>query len=407
MGGNIKRTKLNAYLLMTFIMIPSLTLPLKSMFDSGLPVYVATIAIIGTSLFINHDLLKNNKRFFIFSCVIVAVYLINYISVDYKNIVISEFTEFMKFGFIVAYLAYQEFSFNELSEAWLIVGIINVFSWIVSFESVLNSSVSYMFFGNTIVYSYAIFVYFLFDNKNENVNKNSKRSSKIFIAGITILIGVAMVLFANRGAILTAGLITGYMIIRKIIDQRKRFKIKPVVTVATVVVLLAAIIDLKGILLELMEMTSNYLAENGLSSYAINKFILQMEDGIASAASGRDGIYELGWEIIRNSPIPRGIGYFTHVTGINYPHNILIDIYITMGYILGTLFIITLSYLLYINFKSGNTIRNDLVALFVIIALTKLMLSSSFVFDTMFWLLFALITKKEYIRVSFFQKDYA
>ena len=134
------------------------------------------------------------------------------------------------------------------------------------------------------------------------------------------------------------------------------------------------------------------LYKNNTISYSLNKIIMTLEQGkifSSSISSGRDRIYMESFNIAKNNfYMPKGIGYYTSITQKNYPHNILLEILITFG-ICGLLcFIIGCVYLLIKFIKNYNLDDNYnyIIISMVIYSISRLMLSSSFWLESMFWM---------------------
>ncbi|HHN8582290.1 TPA: hypothetical protein ACRR2I_002792 [Providencia rettgeri] len=108
------------------------------------------------------------------------------------------------------------------------------------------------------------------------------------------------------------------------------------------------------------------------------------DTGIVSSVGERGEIALLSISLILdNYGLPGGVTYFSTATGMNYPHNLLLDISLNFGVF------ITIALLIYtfniIFLLKKDSINLPLILIFIF-SFTVLMFSQSFWFYTLFWL---------------------
>ncbi|WP_294391256.1 hypothetical protein, partial [uncultured Clostridium sp.] len=77
----LNKEKINAFLIVLFVFMSSITMPIKSLMGNGAIVWIITILGIGISFLINRKINKNYLFFLITSLILI---LINILCVNYK-----------------------------------------------------------------------------------------------------------------------------------------------------------------------------------------------------------------------------------------------------------------------------------------------------------------------------------
>src|SRR5699024_8199638 len=70
------------------------------------------------------------------------------------------------------------------------------------------------------------------------------------------------------------------------------------------------------------------------NSYSISKLLWSIQIGMIDT-SGRDELYEQAINMIKENDhfYPNGLGSFLNETGVTYPHNLFIEMYLTFGFV--------------------------------------------------------------------------
>ena len=160
---SINKEKINAFLIVLFVFMSSVTMPIKSFMGNGSIIWIITILGIGISFFINKRI---NKGYLIFLIISLILILLNILSVNYKSLVISELFEFIKFGLIPLYLSINKFDHESFVNYWYKFSIVNFVILIFYIPNVISNKLNYMVFGISLAYSFVgVIAYFYLKNK--------------------------------------------------------------------------------------------------------------------------------------------------------------------------------------------------------------------------------------------------
>ncbi len=164
-----------------------------------------------------------------------------------------------------------------------------------------------------------------------------------------------------------------------------------------------AILFLFGLLDLLYNMAEKY----GLSLRIFQK----LESGEFTGSSGRDKIQGRVWEYIWMYPM-MGMGLFSdrRVAGGYYAHNVILEILIHHGIIVGTLLLVLLAYLLvgaYQYLRKGNWLAKDVYGALLFSVVCELFLSNSYLMEPYFYFTtgFACAVMNEYRGEKRRQRD--
>lgn len=360
------RENFNSFLIVLFMFSSAICLPIHILTKSGFMIWIVTFGILFASLLINKFIF--NKKFLNISLVLIIIFLINLTFFNFKNIIINIFIEFIKFALIPLYLTSQDYSFKKVIYYWYRVGIINFIIWLFMIIFVIRGRVDYMFFGVYMTYSFIIFIY----------NYYKMKKKKDLVMSIISLGSIFM--FGNRAAWAICGVIWLYLYIISNKKSINKFIVK-------CLILSISILVLYNNFIYIMSSLQSFLLRVNINSYSINKLINAYNNGFITTMSGRDELYSVAIEIIKNNNLkPLGIGYFRVVTGSAYPHNFILEYIITFG-ILGLVvlpFIVWYLYKKYSRLKSEKKLVSNLLIIFIII---RLSMSSSFFIESMLWIL--------------------
>lgn len=315
--------------------------------------------------------------------VITIFYFINLIIVPYKVEVISGYIQFITYNLIIILTIINGVDYNYVLNYWYKISKILTVATALIIVFKLQRNMNYMFIGIYNSYNSLILLYFLF-NDHENKIKN------VIFVGLTIAIS----LFGNRSAMLTIGL--GIIVIFSIRRYNKNLK-KLISNIGVYSILIALVINLHKIL-DLVILILNRI---NINSYAVRKFIIMLEEGLASSSSGRDVLYDAALNIISSSKgLPRGIGYYYQVTGSQYPHNFILEWFIVFGVVVGSALLIILLYSI-VSFIFKNKLNEEKKIFFILMLIyffTRSLFSSSFLIERSFWIVIMMLVSQLHIN---------
>ena len=197
-----------------------------------------------------------------------------------------------------------------------------------------------------------------------------------FIFSAIIILGIG-----SRGPILC---IAVFVILYLLADFKKNKITILIVGVATCLVFF----NYTTILNELIDICKEY----NINSRTLYK----IRDGTIDDDTGRGDIQNVAFQQLNEHPI-LGTGIAVERIKINklvmnkdmgscYPHNLLIEILVQYGYIIGTGIILYLGYLFIKSIQKGNQSERELVIILFATEIIRLMLSSSYLRSSLFFL---------------------
>lgn len=136
---------------------------------------------------------------------------------------------------------------------------------------------------------------------------------------------------------------------------------------------------------------------NICKEYGINsRTLYKIREGTIDDDTGRGNIQTVAFKQLNEHPI-LGTGIAVERIKINklimnkdmgscYPHNLIIEILVQYGYILGTGIILLLSYLFIKSIKKGEQSEKELIIILFATEIIRLMLSSSYLRSSLFFL---------------------
>ena len=368
---SINKYKINAFLIVLFVFMSSVTMPIKNFTRNGSVIWLITILGIIISFFINRKIDKSYLFFLIASLILI---LLNILIVEYSSLVISELFEFIKFGLIPLYLSSNKFDYDSFVDYWYKFSIVNFVILVYYIPNVINNKLNYMVFGISLVYSFVGFItYFYIKNKYKVLNLI-----------IVIIIVILIFIFGNRSSLLICLSIWLFM---KLYNIRNSFK-KVISLFIKITISIVAYINIFNILKGI----NIFLQKMGIHSYSISKYIMAIDNGFIKSTSGREELAKLSIDIIKSNPLkPHGLKYFTYFTGRIYPHNLILDLSIVFG-LLGAIFII--GFLIYLIFKS-KYIKNEsfkiILSEIIVLEFLWLFFSGTFIEESIFWIIIGVL----------------
>ncbi|HDR8175977.1 hypothetical protein CN901_26315 [Bacillus cereus] len=159
--------------------------------------------------------------------------------------------------------------------------------------------------------------------------------------------------------------------------------------VSMLIILLILALNFVGLLNGLIKILENISFT--ANSYFINslKSVLSV-DKISGVFDNRDFIYEYGIHTIEENVFGIGIGKFQSTYGV-FPHNIFLDIFSTYGILLGGLIVVFLVYEIATCFMVVKNKKQLIIFIVVLSNSFKLLVSKTFIYDPVFWLLICIM----------------
>jgi hypothetical protein len=294
-----------------------------------------------------------------------------------KNIVQG----FVVFGMYPYILASLDFSLQSLKKylRYMLVGNFIVLLYLLLFRMDIYTNpqlMNYMTFAFWLLPTCLISFYFHVTDKS------------IFMLCITIISLVILFMFGNRFSTIVAIFSLGMIYIHVIGFNKLLLFLLVFITLF----LLIIIDNIDPILSILIDFSTSF----DLSNRALIRMQDSLGGDLASISSGRDFIYKITLEAIANNPFGYGplLGneYILRETAAPYPHNVFLEIILHFGVLLGSLFIILLSYLVVRILFLKN--EGTWVILMTCLLSLPLLTSGSYIVNSTFWLSLSLIFRR-------------
>lgn len=381
-GINMKEnSKVNALLLITLLNIPTLTIPIKLAMGNGTSVWIANLIILIVSLYKNKS--RISKKFIILFLSLNLLFLINILLVNYKSLIVDIYIEFLISSALAMYLAFQSIDYKYFAKCWYVQGVIGIAIWLCYLNIVTSGATSYMFFGVSMSFCFAIVFYRFLDKKK-------------FYDLILLLIAYCLIaVLANRGAFLTINVIVILFVYLKF--RYKVFLFLP----GALLILIGLYVDVKKLIAESIYSINQFLIANNIDSYSFTKFADMLINGLAESSSGRDVLYNQALAILEKGISPKGVGYFQYITGINYPHNFILDVLLILGFFSIPLLIFMSMRILNFFKYEIDIFKKDMFLLLLLIIFIRLFLSSTFLYEVPFWAIVGILLNSTYKSLSY------
>lgn len=222
-------------------------------------------------------------------------------------------------------------------------------------------------FGYKMLFSSTVFAYIAF------IEKSKKYIFLFIISVITILLG------GSRGPLIGIALIVFFVFWKNFseIKMTKKLMFVMVFIVSAIVVLM----NYENIIHGLVAVLNKY----GISSRSIE----MMLSGTLAEGNGRDRIYELAIQMIKDNPFGYGIYGDRYVIGQyyfwGYCHNLVLEILIDFGIFSGSLILITMVGVILNMLLRCKERKYQGVFVIFLVCSVQLMLSSSLWYSQFFW----------------------
>lgn len=375
--GISKYKKVNALLVNLYLFQYGLLLSLSGYFESKILIIVFTLLILLYILFSGRIQVTRNLvlLFLLPLCMIIFKmpfeYPIFHDGINISKDILLSFLTIGISGIIIGSLYFNSSDFIEqgYKVAWLNFVLIAYLPF-TKYYSVTNI-VNYMSFGYamlpTVLFSFMVFV----------AGRHKRASITLFVFSF-----LEMLIFGARGALFT---LLVFCLFYFLFVSKMSYHKKVLVTFLAVILIFL----LPKILLVLIDVLNQY----SISSYSISKFSRLLEqESLQEISSGRDALYMAAYDRILQHPIfgsPFNACYVD--TGMDYYHNIILDIIVTYGIVFFLVLSVAFFVKLFSLFKFED-INTKLVLLFIVsVPLGRLLLSSNFWGRPEFWVMLSVL----------------
>lgn len=379
---------INSALIILALYMDILLYPLINLIGSSIVLWISLGIIILISIRINKSI---SLKYILIVTGFITFFIINYLSVDYKDLVKIEFFNFFRTGILIFYLSSQITDYKSLIKWWYRIAIISFIVCNLLLNYFIKNNL-YMDFGIFMTYNFIVFCTYLYKKFNKKLILN------ISLIGICL---IEILIFANRGSLLICIFTIAYY---EILNLKKS---RPYITILKIICIgMGSTFIFKNIN-QILNNFINFLSSIGVSSYSLNKMVLSLHYGLIKESSGRDTVLKLVLDISgENSYMPRGVRYLDYLTNGKYPytHNLFTDILLTFGVIglvLFLIFIIYITYKIYL-YSSVNEEFKYVSSGIYIYLIIRLTLSSTFWKESLFWMLIGMVI---FCRVRYTQID--
>ena len=374
---------ININLISIIILMNSLKLAILWNFGININMWIEYIIIV-ILLIVNKVKINNIKNLMIIAITMI-LFAANFLFNETDTLHFY-FEEFVLFAVPLLIVFLIDIDLKKFLKTFLVYNIINIILYLLTL--VLNKDIlqtEYMTFGFYAISSNIYIMLYFYYNKNR----------KMFI--LSILLIPIVCINGNRSVLLIVSTAIVLMLLYN-------FK-GPIKKTLIISVFILLIIFIKPIMLFVLdELTGTFDISNNYSVRNIYRIL--ESDSLEETLGGRYEIYMEGLQEINENPV-LGIGIASFQDKYGYfPHNIVIDIYVTFGIIFGTIYIMYLVYLgVRLNKIAKENVEIKILFIFMVANIMKLMLSKTFIYDSSIWIYISLgnliITKYARARRAF------
>ncbi|TBX08062.1 hypothetical protein BFS03_09865 [Clostridium perfringens] len=308
-----------------------------------------------------------DKKFIALNSIVLLYLFINYFFYfDYRNEITHVLKVYMMVGLLSTFIFSYCKNYAKLLNYLVLMAIINIFIVAFLFINRLKYDINYMDLGYYLLNSLLI-IYLKY-------YKDKKKMWFLIIIPLTIFIFI----YGSRGA--TISFIFS-ILITIILDFKNSVTYKKVIAF-----IFSGVIIISGLFIITQEdyllKFNNYLNSKGIFSYAITKYVDKSE----SFSSGRVNRYELALNDIKQHPfIGNGVGNYSAKYGLNYVHNIFLQLMDEGGILLLIIVAILILRFFLVLINTKNT-DEKLIYILLISLSFKLIITSQYWDEFSFWL---------------------
>lgn len=371
-----KILKLNSLCIAIFIFINFLSVYLPealivdniTLIISGMVFLVATI---------------NNKRKIITSnnlitiIVVICLFAYSFLKWGINSFTINNMLFFIMYGMVGLYLSDKEFSIIHVYKYSILIAFMCIPQILI--QDIEQLKDQWMWISYSILSIVIICIAYITTSREKSIYK-------IFSIIILVIISIKIIPISTRGVILSLLVfIVGVLMI---------FFIKGVISKILVITsfLTFFIITMLNISEILIKINENLISNNIHIDFIQKMINLAVKNNLLN---GRNMFYELAISGIQENPmLGKGIGAYSIDTGLNYPHNIFLEISYESGLIVCLIIVLMLIYCLNKIFLDVDLDKQKRVFLWVIFSscIFRLLVSYTFWMEQKFWFLLGLIS---------------
>ena len=314
------------------------------------------------------------KKIVLIMC-IMLYFLVSFLLKQNNNNTILFLMYFIVFGIIPIIIIKKEIEIKKIYICIVYLSIL-IIPYILTQNFFINSTIES---GNLMGLSYALLPGILASSYCI-LNCEFSKKQKIISAIIFIIYTLVYINIASRGAVLSVVAYYLGLFLIKVYEKKLKSILYIIIVFLTVAL---CIINYQKILTVLQE----GLELINIDFKAIDKMERLMEDEDINFLNGRDVIYEIAINEIKEHPIiGNGIATFYDLYG-GHPHNLFIQIFYETGIIPFLFSLILIIKILYELLNSKNKELKEFIIFLVSASLVQLMFSSTFWINQNFWLL--------------------
>lgn len=307
---------------------------------------------------------------------IIYLLIILYALIDY-NFRLNKYTTEI-YTYMIIFGIIPIFLFMRVKKIYSFVDAFAFFSAITALLYLFDPFQNYEYSGDYMVFGYGIMMLAYI-----GLYTKIRQKKSILLIILCVLILIEIVIFANKGAILSVAV---YTLLYELLINKNTIK-KILLIVVGIIILLS--------FTTIVETIYEFANRNDINSYSI-KTIYQVVKGNSSGLSGREKIWEKAeGELSKNILLGNGAGYYRTTNNGVYSHNLIFDVLIEYGIIIFTILcIVILKGVLKIVKVDGEDRLIGLI--FLSMWFPKLFFSSYFQSEMGFWLflIWALMSDK-------------
>lgn len=214
--------------------------------------------------------------------------------------------------------------------------------------------------------------------------QEKRKSRKLFDIFMCVISAILMTVFGSRTAVVS---LLAFWCLYSLLYQYEGNNIRNLVKRIAVVVGLAMLFMIFTNL-TFLQMISGVLQKFGLGSRMLDSLL----SGAIELDSGRSRLWTMVYEMIEQHPVFGAGIYADRAQGGIYCHQLLLELFLDFGLIVGTIFVLLiLNNVIHMLFRCSNKEWKLLFIMFFSMCFIRLNVSSSFWYDTNFWVCIALV----------------
>ena len=362
----IKRDTITAVILSTIILMNSLQFALVA-FGASFNMFYWEYLLLLVLLITNKFKITNIYNILILLLCMTAYCIYHFVAPSATlSFYLREFVYFaapllIAFSFTINYKIFTKvFSYFCLATLLLLI-------FVVSVNGVYSDG-DYMVFGYSAIFCTTFLYIYGYFNK------------KLWLCGAAIIGSFITIINGNRGTIMIIAAAIFFSALLRPDNRKERFRY----IILAIVLGLITLSEFQNII----TYVQNNITSQTYSVKALDK--ISQGNNIQDFLGGRYDIYQQAIGDILERPLTGfGIGGFQEKYAF-FPHNIILDIYVTFGVIIGTLITIGIIRFCKLYYKYAVvSVSNSIMFIFGISIIFKLLLSKTFIYDPFFWLFIA------------------